>query len=84
MNLNLTDHVIQLWGHRQVLVNAGYRVAGPPVLLPDAELPGVFEVWWPVVDDAGTQFLWVSPDGETVRQDLVVPEQFVKDEDSDA
>jgi hypothetical protein len=67
--------MIEVWGHRQVLLNAGYEIIGPPLLVPDEEYPGVFQVWWPV-NAAEPQFLWVSPDGVTIRQDVVTPEHL--------
>lgn len=47
----------------------------PPILLPDPEYPGAYQVWFVLAD--GTGLLWVNPDGVIVVRDGISIAAFV-------
>lgn len=75
MNINIGPMYYDITRSRD-LVDRGIREANdderlladvPPILLPDPEYPGAYQVWFVLAD--GTGLLWVNPDGVIVVRD---------------
>lgn len=72
MNINLMSVQAQIDESREILQKSRTGKLGPAVLLPDEEVVGVYQVWFPV-DDV---FVHVEPDGTAIEQTEVLPEHF--------
>ena len=72
MNVNLTPIQAEIDASREILQKRRTGKLGPAVLLPDEEVIGVYQVWFPV-DDV---FVHVEPDGSWIEQTEVLPEHF--------
>lgn len=72
MNINLMSIQPEIDASREILQKTRSGKIGPAVLLPDEEVDGVYQVWFPV-DDV---FVHVSPDGSWIEQTEVLPEHF--------
>jgi hypothetical protein len=86
MNINLMTHNEELMGNMELIAKAlvqhGELICGPAVLLPDEDVQGVFQVWWPTKALHGSDygFAHVTPDGSLTRTDMLPAPEYFDDE----
>ena len=76
MNVNIGPLYYDILRSRDI-VQRGILEAGetdvladtPPILLPDPEYIGAYQVWFPLADGSGV--IWVDPDGIINRMDEI-------------
>lgn len=77
MNINIMNQAKAISDHADILRGAGIEIphTAVPILLPDEDVEGVFQVWWPTIHG---QFVYITASGQTVRVDnLPDAEMFI-------
>lgn len=76
MNVNLMSLTAEI-DESYRIVSRTQPIGDQAVLLPDPEVRGVYQVWWPTTDN---QWLHVTPDGQIIRQDFIEAIHYVGEE----